>query len=213
MSSPPFVAVELKNTHHVLGVLSRDADSTGGGDLALLAPVGQTVRAPQEFATTDTPPHTAFLVQVPSAQLSAVVVRNSTAAQRRQVFSNPLICVIADDGSAAPVALGSADPTLTLKASNGVVATFDLDIKATAGTDGIPFSVFIQEAAPQQGAPPFLRITEGKVAAGQSGATNVQITLVPGTNAPVSPIPSGTDVHIMVAIAGRPLRLYSDSTP
>jgi len=213
MSTPPFVAIVLKKTRHVLGVLSRDADSAGGSDLALVAPESLTVRAPQESEPAVAPTDPPSQLQVPSAQLAAVVVTDATPAERRPVFSNPLACVVADDGSAAPLPASAVTPGLQLNKTGSVVATFTLDITNNAGADGVPYTVIIQEAKPPVGQPPFRRITEGKVAAGQSKATNVQITLVPGDNPPASPIDAGKPVSILVAAAGLALLLKADPNP
>ena len=214
MGSPPFTVIELKNTHHILGVLSRDADSAGGNQIALLAPESLTVRAPVEFATTAAPPDPPFEMQVPSSLLNAVTVSNLAADLRREVFSDPLACVIAEDGTAGRATESATNaPVLTLNATNGRVETFKLDIKSTAGKGGVAYTLLIREAKPLPNKPPFRSINQGVVAENQSDVNNVQITLVPGQGAPVKPIPSGTNVHVLLAVAGHPLQLSSSMTP
>jgi hypothetical protein len=213
MNALPFVAIELKNTHHVLGVLSRDADSDGGSDIALLAPESLTVRARRVFASEVVSADPPVEMQVPASQLQAVVVKNSTIARRRQVFSDPLNSVVSEDGSAAPIPAGAAALALTLKASGTVVPAFKLDIGSNAGTNGLAFTVVIQEVAPPPDKPPFRCITEGRVAAGSKVADDVQITLMPGNQPTLNPIPKGVPVFIMIAVAGRALDLKKDPNP
>jgi hypothetical protein len=91
------------------------------------------------------------------------------------------------------------DPVFNFGApAGGVISTFDLDIVSVAGADGVPFTVLIQQADPPNGDDPFLRITEGTVAAGGHTANAVQIA---------DPLPTGMDVHVLVAAAGKPLLL------
>ena len=209
MDTPAFTAIELKNTHHVLGILSRDADPTGGGDLALLAPQSLTVRAPEEFASNAVPPDPPFQMQVPATQLEAVVVKGADSALRRQVFSNPMNYVVSSDGS-VQVAAGGDIPVVKLKPAGAVVPAFKVDIINNAFAD-LPFTVIIQEAKPAPNKTPFVCITEGKITAGQSIADNVLITLVPDKRNPVlNPIPKGTPVHLLVAVAGHALTIGSD---
>jgi hypothetical protein len=207
MSSQPFVAVTIKRTHHVLGVLSRAADPAGA-DITALAPENVQVRAPIVFPNPPVAPATPFELGVPAELLQAVNVTNSNDTQRRQVFGNPLGCIVADNGSAAPVATGAADPVFNFGAVvGGVISTFDLDIVSVAGADGVPFTVLIQQADPPNGDDPFLRITEGTVAAGGHTANAVQIRNAAGDNAPADPLPTGMDVHVLVSAAGKPLLL------
>ncbi|MEH2522008.1 hypothetical protein V1279_007581 [Bradyrhizobium sp. AZCC 1610] len=213
MNALPFVAIELKQTHHVLGVLSRDADSDGGGDIALLAPEFLTVRGRRVFASDVFPPSPPVEMQVPVSLLNAVVVKNSTVAQRRQVFSDPLNCVVADDGSAAPLASGAPVATVALTATGSVVPKFTITIPSNAGSQGLPFSVVIQQIDPPPDQPPFRCITEGKIDANQNQAVDVQITLVPGSNPTLNPIPKGVPVYVMAAVAGHALSLTRDPNP
>jgi hypothetical protein len=212
MKNLDFVAVELKSTHHVLGVLSRDADAAGGTDLALLAPAGLTVRENRKIAADIVPANPPAELQVPVSQLQAVPVKNPNSAKRRQVFGDPLNCLVSDDGTVGPVAAGSIVPVLTLKPSGSVVPAFKIDLFGAVNAD-TPFTVVLQEADPAPDKPPFVCITEGKVLAGQPFADNVMITLMPGTNPALSPIPKGKRVNVLVAAAGYPLSLKLDPNP
>ncbi len=212
MKNLDYVAVELKNTHHVLGLLSRDADTAGGADLPLLAPAGLTVRENRSFASEVVPGQPPAELQVPADQLQVVTVKDPTSAKRREAFADPLNCVIADNGTVGPIPAGANIPVLTLKPSGSVVPAFKVDVGAVTLAD-TPFTVVIQEADPPANKPPFVCITEGKVTAGQQAADNVMITLVPGTPPVLNPIPKGTPVNVMVAVVGYPLKLERDPNP
>jgi hypothetical protein len=209
MPTQPFVALTLKNTRHVLGVLSRDADAAGGADVALLAPQALAVRAPLTLANPPAAPLAPAELDVPASLLQATKVSASTDALRRQVIGNPQFCVVGDDGTPAMLAAGAPPPTFNFA---GVTA-FNVTIASAAGANGVPFTVLVQEANPASGNDPFFRITEGKIAAGATNALGVQIRSAPGDNAPLDPVPAATPVHVLVAVAGTPLLLAPVTTP
>jgi hypothetical protein len=151
-------------------------------------------------------------LQVPVSQLQVVPVRNPNGAVRRQVFADPLNCIVSDDGSVGQVSAGANVPALTLRPTGSVVPAFKVDLGVAVLAD-TPFTVVLQQAAPAPNKPPIVCITEGKVLANQSFADNVMITLVPATNPTLSSIPKGTPVNVMVAVAGHPLALSLDPNP
>lgn len=210
-NAPPFVAIELKNTHHILGLLSRDADTSGGNDITLLAPRSLSVRAP----ISDPVPNSAvapFALHVQRNLLQATSVSGSTFSQRDQAFSKPLECVLAN-GVVVPIAVGSAAPAFTFNPSaGGVVAAFDVSLPASVGASAVPYSVIIEEANPAADTDPFVRITESKIPARRKSENAVQIRSAAG-NGPPNPLPVNTWVYVLVAISGRPLTLITRRTP
>jgi hypothetical protein len=210
-NAPPFVAVELKNTHHVLGLLLREADASGGGDLALLAPDSLSVRAP----ITDPAPNpsvTPLELHVPPGLLQATTISGATLAQRDQAFSKPLSCVVAGS-TVAQVPAGANPPTFTFNASaGGLVTQFDVILPVSVGED-VPYSVVIEEAKPAPNSAPFMRITESTIAAGDNGQISVLIRSGAGAGSPPNPVPANTWVYVMVAVPGYPLALKTVQTP
>jgi hypothetical protein len=209
-NAPPFVAIELKNTHHVLGLMSRDADSTGGTDLAQLAPRSLGVRAPIRDPAPN-PAVAPLLLHVPSSLLNAAAITGATWSRRNQAFSNPLACELAD-GVVVPLPPGAVAPTVALAAAaGGVVSQFDVTLAAAVGAD-VPYTVIIEEAEPAPNTDPFMRITEGKIAAGASNQLNVMIRAAPGSSSPPSPVPATTWVYVMLSVSGYPLSLQTVQT-
>ncbi|MGT2476683.1 hypothetical protein [Paraburkholderia terrae] len=209
-SPQTFVVIELKNTHHVLGLLSRDADSAGGKELEQLVPLALSVRAPvvdPQPNPTVPPPE----LHVRRDLLQAVSASNSTFNQRDQAFSNPQGCVFTN-GTVVPIQ-GITPPSVKLGASagSGVVADFTVNIVPSAGAEDLPYTVLIEEAKAVAGADPFFRITEGKIPANSSSDANVTIRSGPG-DAPPDPVPTNRDVYVLIAVAGRPLALHTDQT-
>ena len=211
VNAPAFVAIELKNTHHVLGLISRDADPTGGNDITLLAPRSLSVRAPIRDPAPN-PAGGAFLLHMPNSLLQASIVNGATWAQRNQAFSNPLACELAG-GVVVPMPSGAVAPTFNFAASaGGTVAEFDVVLAAAVGAE-VPYSVIIEEAKPAPNTAPFMRITESKIAAGNNGQINVMIRAAPGSSGPPSPVPVSSWVHVLVAVSGYPLSLKTVQTP
>lgn len=206
MNTPPFVAITLKRTHHVLGLLSRDADAAGGSDIKLLAPETFPVRAPRRFVPSAAiPPE--FELRVPQAYLAAVSINTADPLERRQVFSRPMDCAVDGGGEAAPFPAAAATPVFAFGAvAAGAVSTFNVTNTLLAGSSGIAFSVFIEEVAPPAGNAPITSVTEGSVASGLTNASAVTITKSPdpASPTPVS-LPTGRKYRVIVAVAGMPL--------
>jgi hypothetical protein len=210
-SAPPFVAIELKNTHHVLGLLSRDADTGGGGDLSLLAPRTLSVRAPV-MDPAPNPTVAPFELHVPQSLLQATAVTGATWEQRNNAFSKPQNCLLAN-GAVTPMPSGVTAPTLTFAASAaGMVTEFDVILASAVGAE-LAYTVIIEEAKPAPDTEPFMRTTESKIAAGDNGQINVMIRAAAGSSSPPNPIPANTWVYVLVAVPGYPLVLKTVQTP
>jgi len=206
-SAPPFVAIELKKTHHVLGLLSRVADSSGGNDLASLAPRSLGVRAPihDPVATPSVPP---LSIRVPSDLLQATAVTGATPDERDQAFSNPLGSALVGS-KIVPTPVGTAAPSLGFAASlNGLITEFAMTLPNSVAED-LKYTVIIQEAMPAPNTVAFMRITESTVPAGDAGQLNVTIRAAGDSSSAPSPIPANVWVYYMLAVPGYPLVLMA----
>jgi hypothetical protein len=188
--------ISLKDTGHILGLLSREGDSTGPRDIGALAPTGVKLRAPLKLGGTQA------AVTVPAAILEVKLLDSANPLVREQIIRCPASGIVASDGTASNPVAGDK-PTVTFHPHAGVIDTFDLALTAPAPSKGLRFLLAIEEAAPVANRAPERRIVKGEIPAGTPSVLGVPID-------PASLQP-GIDIHLAVFIEGRALAFDSQT--